>query len=115
DRVIVIEFDVIGGLRSYPDEDPPNQQLWWIGVDSDVTASANVESATITFHLPEPVDPESEAVVWQPDFGTTEDGQTFAWTREDLPSGSRFDARLQFPPITSATAASWQARDDSER
>ncbi len=113
DRVIVIEFDVIGGLRVYPDEDPANQQLWWVGVPADVTGSADVESATITYHLPEVVD--TEETVWQPDDGETQDGQTWVWERTNLESGSEFDARLQFPPITSATVPSWQEADDRER
>ncbi len=113
DRVIVIEYDVVGGLRVYPDEEPANQQLWWIGVPSDVTGSANVESATITYHLPEAVDPQE--TVWQPDDGQTEDGQTWVWERTNLESGSQFEARLQFPPITTASVPSWQARDDQAR
>lgn len=113
DRNIVIEYDVVGGLRDYPNEEPANQQLWWIGVPSDVTSSARVESARITYHLPEPVDPQE--TVWQPDHGETADGQTWVWERTNLESGSQFEARLQFPPITSATAPSWQERDDRQR
>lgn len=113
DRNIVIEYDVMGGLRVYPDEEPANQQLWWIGVSPEVTSSATVESATITYHLPEAVDPQE--TVWQPDDGQTDDGQTWVWERTNLESGSQFEARLQFPPITAATAPSWQERDDRER
>lgn len=112
DRVIVIEYDVIGGLRAYPNEDPANQQLWWVAVSGDVTGSARVESATVTVHLPESVG--TQETVWKPADGES-DGRTWTWSRTDLASGSEFDIRLQFPPITSATVPSWQERDDAIR
>lgn len=112
DRVILIEYDVLGGLRVYPNEDPANQQLWWVAVSGDVTSSARVESSTVTVHLPEQVD--TQATVWQPADGES-DGQTWTWARTNLASGSEFDIRLQFPPITDAVVPSWQARDDVVR
>lgn len=110
DRLIVIKYDVVGGLRDYPDETPPNQQLRWIGVSSDVVNSADVRSATITVHLPEAV--ANEDTVYSPP-DAQHDGDTFTWTRG--PVTSEFEINLQFPPMTSATAPSWQSADDAER
>ncbi len=110
DRLIVIEYDVVGGLRAYPDEEPANQQLRWIGVPADVVNSADVRSSTITVHLPEPV--ANEDTVYSPP-DAQHDGDTFTWTRQNLTG--EFQVNLQFPPITEATPPSWQAADDERR
>ncbi|MGB3306592.1 MAG: DUF2207 domain-containing protein, partial [Thermomicrobiales bacterium] len=111
DRLIVLEYDVIGALRVYTDIDPANQQLWWTAISSDVTDIAPIEAASVTVNLPKSV---GETFVASPASPQT-DGQSFTWTKHDLGQGDDFEIRLQFPPITAATAQPWQARDDQIR
>ncbi|MGC4191243.1 MAG: DUF2207 domain-containing protein [Thermomicrobiales bacterium] len=111
DRLIVLEYDVIGGLRVYTDIDPANQQLWWTAIASDVTDIAPIEEATVTITLPDNV---GETYVASPATSSV-DGKTFTWTKSDMKKGDDFEVRLQFPPITSATVQDWQVRDDQVR
>lgn len=111
DRLIVLDYDVIGALRVYDTIDPANQQLWWTAIASDVTDIAPIEASTVTVTLPKSV---GETYVATPDRPKT-DGRTFTWNKTNLVQGQDFEIRLQFPPITSATAQPWQARDDQIR
>ncbi len=111
-RYIRIEYDAYGALRVYPDLEPPNQQLWWIAIASDVTEIAPVNSSTVTVTLPEQVPPDQ--IVSAPD-GVEVDGATYTWQRSRLDAGDRFEVRLQFPMITGATEPSWQQLDDQMR
>ncbi|MGN6030207.1 MAG: DUF2207 domain-containing protein, partial [Thermomicrobiales bacterium] len=110
-RLIVLEYDVIDGLRVYTDIDPANQQLWWTAISSDVTNIAPIEEATVTVTLPRNV---GETYVATPAIASS-DGETFTWTKTNLTEGDDFEIRLQFPPITSATVQDWQIRDDQVR
>jgi len=110
-RLIVLEYDVTGGLRVYSDLDPANQQLWWTAISSDVTDIAPIQEATVTITLPENV---GETYVATPATASA-DGKTFTWTKANLGTGDDFEVRLQFPPITSATVQPWQIRDDQVR
>ena len=107
DRLIVIEYDVIGGLNSYPDETPPTQQLRWIAVSSEVVDSADVRSSTVIVHLPEAV--AFEDTVYQPE-NAVHDADTFTWTRQNLTD--QFDIAVQFPQMTDAAVPPWQAAED---
>jgi hypothetical protein len=116
-RVFMLEYDAIGVVRVYPDETPPNQQIWWSAISDEVTDVAPVRAGTVSITLPEPVDPAdtvsgSEGAVLE---ATITDNQTWSWTYPDMGSGDDLTVRLQFPPITSATAPLWQDRDDQQR
>src|SRR5680860_503199 len=73
-RYIRLEYDAFGALRVYPDLEPPNQQLWWIAISSEVTDVAPVNSSTVTVTLPEAVTPEQ--IVAAPD-GVEVNGATY--------------------------------------
>ncbi|MBA2469136.1 MAG: DUF2207 domain-containing protein, partial [Chloroflexia bacterium] len=111
-RTVVIEYDVIGGLRVYEDLDPANQQVWWYPITSDVTDVAPVRQSTVTVNLPEAV-PADQLVAFpeNPEI----DGDTISWERSNLEAGEEFEVSLQFPPITSAQEPAWQDRDDQIR
>lgn len=111
-RTIVLDYDVIGGLRVYNNEDPANQQLRWIAIASDVTDLAPIRNASVTVTLPETVPPDE--MVMQPE-AASNDGRTVTWTRTNLNAGDELQVNLQFPPITSATAPGWQRTDDAIR
>jgi uncharacterized membrane protein YgcG len=111
-RYVQISYDVIGGLRSYPNLEPPNQQLWWIAIGKEVTSVAPIENSRVTVTLPETVDPAN--LILDPEGGTIS-GNTITWTKSDLGEGDDFEVRTQFPVITSAVAPSWQVQDDQVR
>jgi hypothetical protein len=117
-REFLLEYDVIGALRVYPDATPPNQQIWWTAIGSDVTDIADVDNASMTIVLPEAVS-LADAVVDGPGSITpsdhTTDGKTWTWTASDLHKGDSFEVRLQVPPIVNATAPAWQQADDARR
>lgn len=121
-RVFLLEYDVSGVLRVYPEDasgEPPNQQLWWTVVAAETTAVAPVRAAALTLRLPAAVDPAAavvglgEAVV--PAAEHTEDGRTWTWEASDLGPGDAFIARLQFPPLVAAEPPRWQRADDERR
>jgi hypothetical protein len=111
-RVVVIEYDVLGGIRVYEDLDPANQQVWWYAISRDVTDIAPVEESTVTINLPEAV-PAADLVAFPE--SPTIDGATVTWTRENLGEGDEFEVSLQFPPITDAEVPAWQVQDDQQR
>ncbi len=55
-----LSYLVEGVVRNYPDENPPNQQIWWTAVSSELTRTAPVREST-TRHTHQAVDP---AQVW---------------------------------------------------
>ena len=111
-RTVVLEYDVIGGLRVYENLDPANQQVWWYAISQDVTDIAPVREATVTINLPQVV--PSDELVWYPDDPTI-DGSSISWSRSNLDAGDEFEVSLQFPPITSAEIPAWQIQDDLRR
>lgn len=117
-RTFIVDYDVDGALRAYPDSDPPNQQVWWTGVSKDVTDVGPVREASISVELPRAV-PLDQVVLEDgaadpSDY--TEDGETWTWTARDLTEGDDFDARIQFPPIIAgALPPAWQLADDETR
>ena len=117
-RVFLVEYDVQGALRVYTN--PPNQQIWWTAVGSDLTSVAPVENATMTIVLPKPVALTDPALMMSGPGGTalsahTSDGQTWTWKTSNLTSGDSFEVRLQIPPIVNANPPAWQAADDAQR
>lgn len=111
-RVVVLEYDVIGGLRVYEDLDPANQQVWWYAIASEVTEVGPIVDSTVTVNLPEAV-PVDQTVAFPENPRT--DGRSFTWQRSNMDAGDEFEVSLQFPPITSAETPDWQDRDDQIR
>ena len=121
-RTFVLEYDVVGALRVYFDNEPPNEQIWWTAVGEEVTEIGPVREATATIRLPQPVDP-AQAVVstvgdpGEPDEASehTADGQVWTWETSDLTEGESFEVRLQVPPVVLAAPPDWQQADDERR
>src|SRR5215203_1167364 len=115
---VELTYDALGALRVYTDEDPPNQQIYWIAISDDVTAIGPIRAASVTIHLPEAV-ALADVVLGEDSPGPaaerTTDGQTWSWESAGLVEGDDLVVRMQFPPITSATEPSWQDRDDADR
>lgn len=119
-RTFLIEYDVAGAIRVYPNLDPPNEQLWWIAIASETTETAPVDASTVTITLPQAV-PLDQVVVLGTD-GTvgnpsdySTDGKTFTWHASNLTNGEQFEVRLQFPMILDIAPPRWQESDDAAR
>ncbi len=50
-RTFEITYVVEGAVRNYPSEDPPNQQIWWTAISSELTETAPVLESTTTITL----------------------------------------------------------------
>ena len=50
----MVEYDVLGALRFYPDANPPNQQIWWTAVGTELTGETPVQGSKVTIRLPAP-------------------------------------------------------------
>jgi hypothetical protein len=111
-RTFIMQYDVYGALRVYTD--PPNQQIWWTAIAKDVTEVAPVQSATMTINLPTAI-ADLTQVSNEGTGGTTTDGKTWTWQKNNLTNGENFEVRLVFPPIVDASPPTWQARDDAQR
>lgn len=111
-RLILLEYDVLGGIRVYEDLDPANQQVWWIAISDAVTDVAPVESASVTLNLPEAV-PADQTIAFPENVQVS--GRAYIWEASDLGQGEELNVRLQFPPITGASAPDWQVQDDQLR
>jgi len=121
-RTFLLEYDVIGALRVYLENVPPNQQIWWTAIGKEATDVAPVRAASMTIRLPEEVNPANvvmsvdDVKVDPTQVGNyTTDGQTWSWSKSDLREGDEFLVRLQFPPIVQATPPKWQQADDERR
>jgi uncharacterized protein (TIGR04222 family) len=116
-RTFEIAYDALGALRSYPDNDPPYQQISWIGVGRDLTESAPVNEARLTFILPRAVDPGRTFIQGpggeQPE-DHTDDGRVWTWTASDLRNGETLEAGLQFEPLVAARVPAWQEASDRQ-
>ena len=116
-RVFLLEYDVIGALRVYPDQVPPNQQIWWTAISTEVTDIAPVDNASMTIILPEPVDPEqvvagSEGIALPV---SNANGQEWRWEYANMSSGDELIVRLQFPIIVDVAAPAWQQQTDERQ
>ncbi|MEA2584789.1 MAG: hypothetical protein QOF33_2874 [Thermomicrobiales bacterium] len=101
ERTFVLEYDVRGALRISIDQGVRYGEIWWIAVDSDVTATAPVRSATASLRLPAPVDPDR--VLLSPTGylpSPSGDWSVWTWKRTNLATGDQFTVRLRFPAIT---------------
>ncbi|MCC6674012.1 MAG: DUF2207 domain-containing protein, partial [Thermomicrobiales bacterium] len=116
-RTFELSYLVEGVVRNYPDEDPPNQQIWWTAVSSELTRTAPVRESTTTVTLTQAVDPAQVVVGTEnlPIEPTTTDNKTWTWVAKDLRSGDDLTVRIQFPPLVDVATPSWQTRDDEQR
>ena len=116
-RSFEITYLVEGAVRNYPTEDPPNQQIWWTAISSELTRTAPVLESTTTITLPQAVDPAEVVVGTEnlPIEPTTTDNTTWTWHATDLRDGDDLTVRLQFPPLVNVATPSWQSRDDEQR
>ena len=116
-RVFEITYLVEGAVRNYPNEDPPNQQIWWTAISSELTETAPVLESTTSITLTQAVDPADVVAGTEnlPIEPTTTDDTTWTWYATDLASGDDLTVRLQFPPLVNVATPSWQARDDEQR
>ncbi|MGH2559106.1 MAG: DUF2207 domain-containing protein [Thermomicrobiales bacterium] len=118
ERIFLLSYDVYGALRVYPNNDPPNQQIWWTAIGSDVTEIAPVRESTVTVTLPlaVPLDQVRIGESGEDDPADyTADGQIFTWQRTNLEDGDSFELRVQFPMILNAAPPPWQQEDDERR
>jgi hypothetical protein len=117
-RTFLIDYDVFGALRVYADNNPPNEQIRWMSIGSDVTKTAPVRESTTTVTLPETVNLKDVRVG---EGGTddpakyTKDGRDFTFHASNLTNGDSYEVLLQFPMIVNAAPPSWQAADDARR
>lgn len=114
ERTIVLEYDVTGAIRDYPEADDPWQQLHWMAISRELTGIADIRRATVSIALPEAVPAEELAYAPEPE---TIEGATLTWPARALGEGDAYDVQVAFPAITAATAPGWQpvadARDDA--
>jgi uncharacterized membrane protein YgcG len=111
-----IMYDVIGGLRVYPETG--REQLWWRAIDEDFAGDVN--QATVTYNLPQPVAPEQFTIADYVRGGAEVSDEitgptSVVWTASGLQQGDAFETRLEFPRMTTATVPAWQAADDKAR
>ncbi|RIK43848.1 MAG: hypothetical protein DCC58_09070 [Chloroflexi bacterium] len=115
-RQFTIMYDAVGALRVYPDTG--REQLWWRAVDEDFAGDVN--SATVSVNLPQQVSPEQLTIdqyVRGGEEATHEivSPTTIQWHIEGLDQGDAFEARVEFPRMTTAQVPAWQAADDKAR
>lgn len=108
-RAVTISYTASGVLRVYPDAAPPEQQLRWTAISSDVTGTGPVERASATIVFPEPVS-QTQLAIDPP--ATTVQPDRVIWERDGLASGDALQVAVAFPPITDAAAPAWQADAD---
>ena len=107
-RSFVIEYVASGVVQVFNDAQPPYQEIWWIGVDRALTATAPVKTAELIITLPRPVDPQATTAVSNgTPFGDS-DGQTWTWRAENLTASESLQAVLQFPPLVAVSKPTWQ-------
>jgi uncharacterized membrane protein YgcG len=118
-RTFILEYDVIGAVRVYDENVPPNQQIWWTAIGTEVTEVAPVLNASVTLILPEAVNLDETVLtdneIKQESSDYTKDGKTWTWPPRAMEEGDSFIVRLQIPPILAATEPKWQQADDARR
>ena len=118
-RTFLLEYDVVGGLRVYVDEQgQPRQQIWWIAIPEGATEVAPIRNGTFTVQLPRPVDLSTVIIEGPGDddpSAHSDDGQTFRWEAGRLTSGEDLEARIEFPAVVQAVPPAWQEADDARR
>jgi hypothetical protein len=108
ERTVVIEYDVTGALRSYPDGD----QLFWGAIAAD--RPAEIVAGRITVQMPDGVNPNRVATY--PDtWVQSGDGRTLIFTAPGtIAKGELIEVRVQYPHNPRMTAPAWQAGYDLE-
>ena len=114
-RTFLVEYDVIGAMRVYLTNDPPNEQIWWTAVGTELTDIAPVREATLRMRLPIALPIDQTLTSGGDPSEHTKDGRVWTWTAENLTEGESFEARLQFPPLIAANPPRWQQADDTRR
>lgn len=120
-RTFVVSYVMNGALRSYPDQSPPNQQVWFTAVGSALSAETPIDNASVSVSLPAAVSLSDPALVIEGPGADepalySKDGQTFVWESGAIGSGDELTIRMQFPPLaTAAPVPAWQTRDDEQR
>jgi uncharacterized membrane protein YgcG len=109
-RTIVLEYDVHGVIRDYPDAEEPWQQFHWMAIAPETSSIAPIRESTVTINLPESVADEDLVVAPEP---MTKTGDTITWKRQGIGDGNAFDVQAAFPTITGATAPEWQPAADA--
>ncbi|HWV24673.1 MAG TPA: DUF2207 domain-containing protein, partial [Thermomicrobiales bacterium] len=109
-RRIVLEYDVSGAIRDYPEAAEPWQQLHWMAISDLVTEIADIDGASVTINLPEDVPAADMAWAPEPDEVS---GNQLVWRMGKMGEGDDFDVQVAFPAITSATAPAWQQAADA--
>lgn len=109
-RAVTISYTASGVIRVYPDATPPEQQLRWTAISSDVTATGVVEEARATVLFPEPIS-QAQLAIDPP--ATTVEADRVVWEGGMLGSGESLQVAVAFPPITDAAAPGWQADADT--
>ena len=106
-------------LRVYDTETGVRQQIWWTGINEDVTDVATVDFGSISIELPQAVPNLSDVVLDGPGSDDveehTEDGRVFTWTMENMGEGDTLWGRVEFPAMVNATAPAWQESVDEQR
>ncbi len=100
ERTFVVVYDMLGALRTYPDTNPPAQEVWFTPVGSGLTGQTPVDSSTYTIHLPSAA--TASSVVLAVDgtqvtdlSGVTSDAQDFTFTHGAFSDGEDWEIRLQ--------------------
>jgi hypothetical protein len=120
-RTFVIEYELVGALRYYPQTDPPNQQVWYIPIGESLTAETPVRAGTFTLDFPEPVNPEAVVLTVDgeqiTDFSPyTSDYQRFQFEHAAFSSGEGWEIRLQSDVVAvDVEVPAWQEADDNRR
>jgi len=115
-----ISYDVIGGMRVYQDETTgaAREQLWWRAVDEEF--AADIQTATVTVNLPQPVSEEDLSLAWYAESDAEVTYEVLSETSvffeaTDIEQGDALEARVEFPKMTAAVVPGWQAADDEQR
>lgn len=110
-RTFVLEYEVVGGLWSYPNE----KVLEWRAVPADRSGIV-VESSTVTVTLPTAVAADQvQATAYGPSFQTTTRTSAVIFTAtEPLPDGVQFQIQVGLPgDLVSAERQPWQIQEDN--
>ncbi|MBI1879373.1 MAG: DUF2207 domain-containing protein, partial [Chloroflexi bacterium] len=108
----ILRYQVIGGLRIYPDGD----QIWWKAIAPD--HNFDILESQVIVTLPQTF-PKSQLVVTS--YGAkavasyTDRGQV-VFTAQNIPADQELEVRVQFPHgAVQGAAPAWQAADDRRR
>ncbi len=108
-RVISIDYDVRGALRSYAGGD----QLWWVAIPDD--RPATVAASRITVELPTGVQPQVYAT-YPNEWTKSGDGSRMTFIAPaQVNAGTYTEVRVQYPHNAAMAAPAWQAGFDASQ